>query len=447
MMPTDLHSQRDILVVGLGATGLSVARYLADRDQTFEVTDTRPAPPGLDQLQRVSGGRGRWAGPLDSVDTVSRRRIVVSPGVPLARPELQRAAAAGVEIVGDVELFLRDASHPVVGITGSNGKSTVAALTVELLRALGHRVAIGGNFGPPALDLLAQDARLYVLELSSFQLETVRSPGLASAAILNISADHLDRYPDMDAYIAAKTRILGGAAHAVLNRDDPVLQGLATARESVSFGLGRPPGPADFGIVEAASGTWLARGSTPLIATAELALRGRHNWLNALAALALAWPWVTRTEPLLPVLRGFTGLPHRSQRVGRHAGVDYVDDSKGTNVGATLAAIRGVAGPLILIAGGQGKGQDFAPLAEALAGKARGVLLFGIDASRIEQALGGAVPVRRVGTMQEAVAAAAGWARPGDTVLLSPACASLDMFANYAERGECFAQAVRGLTS
>ncbi|AHE99277.1 UDP-N-acetylmuramoyl-L-alanine--D-glutamate ligase [Thioalkalivibrio paradoxus] len=445
MTPTDLHSRQDILVVGLGATGLSVARYLAGQQLDFEVTDTRPAPPGLQQLQRVSGGRGRWAGPLDSVDTVSRRRIVVSPGVPLARLELQRAAAAGVEIVGDVELFLRDARHPVVGITGSNGKSTVAALTAELLRALGQPVAIGGNFGPPALDLLAQDVELYVLELSSFQLETVRSPGLASAAILNISADHLDRYSDMDAYVAAKSRILEGAAHAVLNRDDPALQGLAAGRETITFGLDRPPGPADFGIVETDSGTWLARGASPLIATRELALQGRHNWLNALAALALVWPWVVHAEPLLPALRDFTGLPHRSQRVGRQAGVDYVDDSKGTNVGATLAAIQGVSGPLILIAGGQGKGQDFGPLADALAGKARGVLLLGVDAPRIEQALRGVVPVRRVGTMQEAVAAAAQWAQPGDTVLLSPACASLDMFANYAERGECFAQAVRGL--
>jgi len=338
-------------------------------------------------------------------------------------------------------------TRPLIGITGSNGKSTVTALTGELLRALGLRTAVGGNFGPPALDLLAHEADVYVLELSSFQLETTHDLGAASAAILNISADHLDRYPGMEAYIAAKARILAGARQVVLNRDDPALAGLAESRGAVSFGFGPPPGSEDFGIMDVDGEPCLVRGAAPLLAAADLGLRGRHNWLNALAALALVWPWVDQPDPLLPVLRTFAGLPHRSQLVGRRAGVDYIDDSKGTNVGATLAAIRGVAGPLVLVAGGQGKGQDFAPLADALVGKARGVLLLGVDAPLVANALSGSVPVRMVASMEEAVAAAAQWAQPGDTVLLSPACASLDMFANYAERGDRFAAAVRELGS
>jgi UDP-N-acetylmuramoylalanine--D-glutamate ligase len=447
MNTTAAHTDRGTLIVGLGETGLSVVRFLVASGRPFAVTDTRDAPATLPRLEEISGAQGSWAGPLSTIDAAAWRRLVVSPGVPVSLPQLQHAAASGAEIIGDIELFVRAATRPLIGITGSNGKSTVTALTGELTRALGLRTAVGGNFGPPALDLLAQEADVYVLELSSFQLETTHDLGAASAAILNISADHLDRYPGMEAYIAAKARILAGARQVVLNRDDPALAGLSEGRGAVSFGSGPPPGSEDFGIVDVDGEPWLVRGPTPLLAAADLGLRGRHNWLNALAALALVWPWVDRPEPLLPVLRAFTGLPHRSQLVGRRGGVDYIDDSKGTNVGATLAAIRGVTGPLVLVAGGQGKGQDFAPLADALAGKARGVLLLGVDAPLVAQALKGRVPVRMVASIEEAVAAAAQLALPGDTVLLSPACASLDMFANYAERGDRFAAVVRELGS
>ncbi|MBS0001574.1 MAG: UDP-N-acetylmuramoyl-L-alanine--D-glutamate ligase [Thioalkalivibrio sp.] len=445
MSETAAITKPDTLVVGLGATGLSVARHLAGRGEAFAITDTRDAPAGLARLAEIPGAESRWAGPLAALDPGVWRRIVISPGVPVALPELERAAAAGAEIVGDIELFARSVRQPVLGITGSNGKSTVTALSGALLEAQGRRVAVGGNFGTPALDLLDEDAELYVLELSSFQLETTRSLAPAGAAILNISADHLDRYADLEAYAAAKARILRGAQRIVVNRQDPVVAGLAAGRGAVTFGLDEPAGPEDFGILELGGQTWLARGATSLFPTAGLFVHGRHNWLNALAALALCWPWLEDPARWQPALGGFVGLPYRSRPVARHRDVDYVDDSKGTNVGATLAAIRGVAGPLILIAGGQGKGQDFAPLADALVGKARGVVLLGADAPAIAQALNGSVPVRIVDSMEEAVAGAAQWAQAGDTVLLSPACASLDMFANYAERGDRFAAAVRGL--
>jgi len=437
--------EQETLVVGLGTTGLSVIRHLLACGQRLAVTDTRENPPGLAELDQIEGAASAWVGPLSTLDATCWRTIVVSPGVPVSLPELQAARAAGCELVGDVQLFVHAARQPLVAITGSNGKSTVTALAGELLRALGLRVAVGGNLGPPALELLGDDPEVYVLELSSFQLETTRDLGAASAAILNISADHLDRYPDMEAYLTAKMRILQGARHTVLNRDDDRLRPLCRSSTGPSFGLNPPPGPHDFGVVEVAGEPWLARGDDALLPVADLALHGRHNWLNALAALALVWPWVEDPRPLFPVLRSFTGLAHRSQRVRSHHGVDFIDDSKGTNVGATLAAIRGVTGPLVLIAGGQGKGQDFAPLADALVGKARGVILLGADAPQIAQALNGAVPLRLVTSMEEAVSVAAEWAQPGDTVLLSPACASLDMFSSFAERGERFARAVREL--
>ena len=447
MISATANSPGTDLIVGLGKTGLSVARHLAARRIPFAVTDTRDAPGGLDRLARIPGAEGAWAGPMSALDPLHWRRIIVSPGVPLSLPALAGAVAAGIEVIGDIEVFVRAVPGPVIGITGSNGKSTVTALVGELLRAQGYGVAVGGNFGTPALDLLGSDADLYVLELSSFQLETTHSLRAASAGILNISEDHMDRYPDLAAYVGAKARILTGAERVVLGRADPRLLALPDSGNAVTFGLDMPPGPEDFGILDLGGAPWLGRGDTPLVAGGDLVLQGRHNWLNALAGLALAWPWIRESGSAIEVLRRFAGLPHRSQPVGRHEGVAYIDDSKGTNVGATLAAIQGVPGPLVLIAGGQGKGQDFAPLADALVGKARGVVLLGIDAPAIAQALNASVPVQRVGSIEEAVVRAAKWAQPGDTVLLSPACASLDMFASYAERGKRFAAAVRGLGS
>ena len=437
--------EQETLVVGLGATGLSVIRHLLASGQRVAVTDTRENPPGLAELNDIEGAAGAWVGSLSTLDPTRWRHLVVSPGVPVSLPGLQAARAAGCELIGDIELFARSARQPVVAITGSNGKSTVTALAGELLRALGLRAAVGGNLGPPALDLLGDDPEVYVLELSSFQLETTSDLGAASAAILNISADHLDRYPDMNAYAAAKIRILQGARQTVLNRDDERLRSLSRTCAGTTFGLSPPPQPDAFGVLEVEGEPWLARGECALLPAAGLALHGRHNWLNVLAALALVWPWVDDFRSLLPVLSTFAGLSHRSQRVRCHDGVEFIDDSKGTNVGATLAAIRGLTGPLVLIAGGQGKGQDFSPLADALVAKTRGVILLGVDAPQIAQALNGVVPLRFVTSMEEAVSVAAEWTQPGDTVLLSPACASLDMFSSFAERGERFARAVREL--
>lgn len=443
---TTLHSnpgEGKTLVVGTGATGLSVARYLSRHAQPFVLTDTRADPPALAELAHFPEAQAAWAGPLAEQDVLAFSRIVLSPGVPPGLPALSPAVAAGVELLGDIELLARETTRPVLGITGSNGKSTVTALTAELLTSLGQPCAPGGNFGTPALDLLESSSGVLVLELSSFQLELTQTLNLRAAVILNLSPDHLDRYRDMDDYLAAKLRILPRAERRVLNRSDPTLSPLVAEWSAITFGLDAPPGPEDFGLVEHAGHCWLARGFERLLATEELALRGRHHWLNALAALALVWPWVSADRaPLLEVLRRFTGLDHRCEFVASRAGVEYINDSKGTNVGATLAAVQSLGRPLVLIAGGQGKDQEFTPLADALPGRVRAVILLGQDADRIAAAIAGRIPVEKASDMVDAVRKAADRAVPGDAVLLSPACASLDMFRDYADRGRQFVRAV-----
>ncbi|WP_018993163.1 MULTISPECIES: UDP-N-acetylmuramoyl-L-alanine--D-glutamate ligase [unclassified Thioalkalivibrio] len=436
------------LIVGTGATGQSVARFLRARGEAFAITDTRRDPPALAAGAAAAWLSEAWAGPLDGLDTSGYARLIVSPGVPLEHPAVEQARVAGAAITGDIDLFAAVAQAPVIAITGSNGKSTVTALVGEILTAAGRKVAIGGNFGTPALDLLDPAVEVYVLELSSFQLERSEHLVPDGAAILNISPDHMDRYPDLAAYIQAKARILDRAARGVLNRDDPWLRELPlpAGLRVVSFGLDAPLAATDFGVTTGAAEPDLVRGEERLLSTARLRLRGQHNWANALAALALAWPWLESTQArseALAALADFAGLPHRSQWIARVAEVDYVNDSKGTNVGATLAALRGTPGPLVLIAGGQGKGQDFSPLADYVPGKVRGVVLLGEDAPLIARALASVVPVQRVDNMTAAVAQAAAWAQPGDTVLLSPGCASLDMYENYQARGNDFARAVR----
>ncbi|WP_018948917.1 UDP-N-acetylmuramoyl-L-alanine--D-glutamate ligase [Thioalkalivibrio sp. ALMg11] len=441
------------LIVGLGATGVSVARFLRAQGQPFALTDTREAPAALETDGAKAWLADAWVGPLDRLDAAGFARIIVSPGVALEHPVLQRARAAGVRLTGDIDLFAEQADAPVIAITGSNGKSTVTALVGELLRAAGLRVAVGGNYGTPALDLLEQAPDLYVLELSSFQLERSDVLAPAAAAILNISPDHLDRYADLDAYVRAKARILDRAERGVLNREDAWLREIALppGLKVISFGLDAPAGADEFGVrPSGADAPDLVRGDQALLSTGRLRLRGQHNWANALAALALVWPWLESGEPrarALAALAEFAGLPHRSQWIAEVAGVAYINDSKGTNVGATLAALRGTPGPLVLIAGGQGKGQDFAPLADYVPGKVRGVVLLGEDAPAIARALASVVPVQRVDDMAAAVAQAAAWAEPGDTVLLSPGCASLDMYPNYQARGDDFAHAVRELAA
>jgi len=433
------------VIVGLGRTGVSAARHLAARGHRLVVTDTRTAPPGLGELRRLVPEAATALGGFDPTVLDGADQVVVSPGVSLAEPFLRQAAARGLDLVGDIELFAREAGGRVIGITGTNGKSTVTTLVGEFAQAAGIEVRVGGNLGVPALDLLeGPPAAMYVLELSSYQLETTRSLQLEAGAVLNVTPDHLDRYRDLAEYVAAKARIFERCATAVVNLDDELVVRMPRpGQRRVGFSLRRDD--ADFRLQSKDGEDWLAAGGEPLLPVGELRLPGRHNAANALAALAIGSVAGFPPAAMTAVLRRFEGLPHRSQRVADWRGVRWIDDSKGTNVGATEAAIAGLAGPLVLIAGGDGKGQDFAPLAAACRGKVRHAVLIGRDAELIEAALADSCEVSLASTLENAVAVAAGIARPGDTVLLSPACASFDMFRDYAHRGEVFTAAVRGL--
>ncbi len=434
------------LIVGLGATGLSVARYLAARGEPFEIADTRTMPPGLERLREIAPNAEVHLGALQPELLARMPRVVVSPGVSLREPALRQALASGHEVIGDIELFARAAAAPVAAITGSNGKSTVTTLLMTMARDAGRLVRAGGNLGTPALDLIENpEPDLYVLELSSFQLETAHSLRPAAAGVLNVSADHMDRYAGIADYAAAKARIYRGAAVCVVNRDDPLVTAMVRdADVTVTFGLDAPAA-GNYGLREADARSWLCRGQTRLLAEDELRLAGRHNTANALAALALGAALGLSSRPMCDTLRKFTGLPHRTQWVAEGNRVSWYNDSKATNVGAAMAALNGMPGPVVLIAGGDGKGADFSPLRMAVTSRVRALVLMGRDAGLIAAALKGAAPVVRVDDMDDAVAQAARLAEPGDQVLLSPACASLDMYSGYAERGEHFVSAVRRL--
>ena len=442
----ELSSDSRVLVVGLGRTGLSCVRYLARRGIPFEVVDTRPDPPGLAEFRLHFPGIEPGLGGIDPGRVGRATHLVVSPGVSLREPAIAGALARGVPGLGDVELFAREARAPVAAITGSNGKSTVTTLVGEMARDDGRDVRVGGNLGVPALDLLGEtEPQLYVLELSSFQLETTFSLDAAVATVLNVSPDHMDRYDSLGEYAAAKARVYRGSGTMVLNRDDPWVVGMASAgRPTLGFTLGRPA-PGDLGLVEVAGESWLAQGAEPLVAEAALGIRGRHNTANALAALAIGHAFGFAPGRMVGTLERFRGLDHRCQWVAAAVGVDWYNDSKGTNVGATIAAVQGLRpkGRVVLIAGGDGKGADFGPLREALRGLVRAVVLIGRDGPRIAEALDGAVPLVFAADLGAAVAEARALTRPGDAVLLSPACASFDMFRNYEHRGESFVAAVR----
>jgi UDP-N-acetylmuramoylalanine--D-glutamate ligase len=438
-------AQPQSVIVGLGRTGVSCARHLAARGHRLVVTDTRESPPGLAELRRLVPAAATALGGFDPAVLDGADQVVVSPGVSLAEPFLRQAAARGLDLVGDIELFAREAGGRVIGITGTNGKSTVTTLVGEFAKAAGIEVRVGGNLGVPALDLLeGPPAAMYVLELSSYQLETTHSLQLEAGAVLNVTPDHLDRYRDLAEYAAAKARIFERCGTAIVNLDDEVVVCMPRpGQRRIGFSLRRHD--ADFRLLPKDGEDWLAAGSVPLLPVAALRLPGRHNAANALAALAIGSVAGIPAEAMTGVLRRFEGLPHRSQLVADRQGVRWIDDSKGTNVGATGAAIAGLDGPLVLIAGGDGKGQDFGPLAAACRGKVRHAVLIGRDARLLEAALAGSCEVSLAGTLEDAVALAAGMARPGDAVLLSPACASFDMFRDYAHRGEVFTAAVRSL--
>ncbi|MDX9740956.1 MAG: UDP-N-acetylmuramoyl-L-alanine--D-glutamate ligase [Gammaproteobacteria bacterium] len=437
------------LVLGLGMTGFSCARFLHRLGLPLELADDRDAPPALERIREELSAVPVHCGELPPGVLDRCARLIASPGIAPDHPCIKAARDRGLPVMGDIELFARCARSPVAAVTGSNGKSTVTALLGEMARAAGRRVAVGGNIGVPALDLLTvPEPDLYVLELSSFQLETTDSLVPRAATILNLSADHLDRYRDLREYLQAKLRIWRGRGVAIVNRDDALSRAAAPAAEQVvSFGSDAPPDADSYGLRRENGRTWLVRGDERLLAADEMRLRGGHNALNALATLALGAAMDLPRDAMLRALRGFPGLPHRMEWVGERHGVVWYNDSKGTNVGATLAAIAGTDAPLVLIAGGLGKNQDFAPLGAALAGRARALVLIGRDADLIADAVPGSVPLVRAADMDDAVAQAAALARAGDIVLLSPACASFDMFSGYEHRGDCFVAAYRGLPS
>jgi UDP-N-acetylmuramoylalanine--D-glutamate ligase len=436
-------------IIGMGVTGLSCLSYLAGRDDLI-VLDTRIDPPN------AAAARAGWPdvcyrfGPAAfETSFAGIARVVVSPGVSLDHELVQRAAAAGAAVLSDIDLFCAAATAPVFGITGTNGKSTVTALTGHLLGAIGRNPGVGGNLGEPALDLLARPHDCYVLELSSFQLERMAAHPLHAAALLNITDDHLDRHGTLAAYGAVKRRIFRQTRRAVANRQDLQTLPDVAVGELVTFGLDAPAA-GHWGLRHHAGGPVLSRGDQPLMPMRDVPVAGLHNGLNVLAACALVAEVDIDLARLASAVETFCGLPHRCQKVVEIDGVGFVDDSKATNVGATLAALEGLGGPhrsLVLIAGGDGKGADFSPLAEPVRRYVKQLVLLGRDAPLLERALADAAPVVRVGDMTEAVAAAMAVAIPGDTVLLAPACASLDMYRNYAARGEAFAIAARGLVA
>ena len=459
----ELKGQR-ILILGLGESGLAMARWADRQGAAVRVLDTRSEPPYLGQLRSEVAAAEFHVGPmneafdkrlLDNVDL-----LAISPGLSAGAMAVIHARGAGLPVVGEIELFAwgleslgirRDTQ--IIAITGTNGKTTTTALTGHLCRAAGYATGIAGNISPAALTALmdCQDAgclpRIWVLELSSFQLETLESLNADAATVLNVTDDHLDRYIDLDDYALAKARIFFGNGVQVLNRDDVRVKRMShPGRRMVSFGLDAPGHELDFGLRENRGEPWLVRGDQFLLPVSELPIAGLHNAANALAALALVTAIGLDPVSLLPALRQFRGLPHRVEKVASIAGVDYYDDSKGTNVGATVAALQGMGRKVVVILGGDGKGQDFSPLKEAVARHARAVMLIGRDAPLIARAIAGCdVPIESASDLPEAVKRSAVAARRGDAVLLSPACASFDMFRNYEHRAHVFIDAVREL--
>jgi UDP-N-acetylmuramoylalanine--D-glutamate ligase len=438
------------LVVGLGKTGMSCVRFLVANGVPVAVTDSRVNPPCLDEFQKEFEGVQCVVGGFDDILFEWAKHLVVSPGVAIDEPMIIAARERGVEIIGDIELFARCVKSPVMAITGSNGKSTVTMLVAEMAKSAGKNILMGGNIGTPVLDLLLEPAPdLYVLELSSFQLETTESLDAAVSVVLNVSPDHMDRYRDFEHYASCKQRVFGidGGGHGmmVVNRDDKtVMTMLEKGRDFVLFGLDEPTED-NFGRINVQGEFWLARGSKRLLPVSELRLTGEHNQANALAALAMGEQVGLPMIAMLDALRHFAGLPHRTQWVASIDGVAWYNDSKGTNVGATIAAIQGFSQPVVLIAGGQGKGADFTSLREVVKEKSRAVVLMGEDASKIESALAGVVPVTCVKDMEGAVNKARALSMSGDVVLLSPACASFDMYAGFGARGDAFISAVHHL--
>lgn len=437
----DTFSAPQTLVVGLGVTGLSCVRFLVQQGVPVAVCDSRDIPPGLAELQQEHPDIALFIGGFDASAFAAAERLVVSPGVSLQEPVILDAIHRGVEVTGDVDLFLQAAKAPVIAITGSNGKSTVTTLVGEMARAAGVRVGVGGNLGTPVLDLLNDENALYVLELSSFQLELIHHLEAEAAVVLNLSEDHMDRYESYADYVAAKAVIYQNARHLIVNRDDVCAASLAGHQAVTGFSLAQPQ-QGDFGLCQINGAEWLCHGEEPLMLTIDLLIAGRHNIANVLAALALGNAAGLPMTAMLAAARSFTGLAHRTQYLGEKNGVRWYNDSKGTNVGAVISALKGLDqddfSRTVLIAGGDCKGADFSDLATQAPAYLRALILIGRDAPAIAAVMRGRTEINFAQNMRDAVDQAAAAAQPGDRVLLSPACASYDMFKNYIERGEVF---------
>lgn len=435
-------SRKKDLVFGLGATGLSVARYLARNGVDAIYLDSRKLPPGIDDLAGLCPAATVVLGETPEELLRDVARIIASPGVADSDPFLRAARDQGIEVVSDIELFAGEARAPVIGITGSNGKSTVTTLLSLMCEAAGKTGLAGANLGTPALDLLQEEMPdFYILELSSFQLQRTGRLPLKVAVLLNVTTDHLDWHASEEEYRAAKYRIFAQAEAAVFNRAEDTASHIPANLPALSFALDLP-GEGEYGIVADAGQQFLASGDQLLLAVDDVALVGAHNHANCLAALAAGQLMGLEMPAMLQVVNEFPGLPHRMQLVGEHAGVRYINDSKATNVGAAVASVASVAGPVVLIAGGQGKGGDFRALAEATTGRLRAVVLIGEDAPAMEEAFTGSVPTIRAGNMRAAVERATDLAHAGDTILLAPACASFDQYRDYRARGADFARIV-----
>lgn len=454
---------RRVLVLGMGETGMSIVKWLNRQDAVIRVADSRTAPPYLDAIMTMIPAGEIFTGPFESKVFEAIEIIAMSPGVPLSDPHVQQAISSGIPVVGDIAIFRwaleqNNIAHAkVLAITGTNGKTTVTAMVGAMLKKAGLDVAVAGNIGPAVLDVFMQRLdsgkmpQMWVLEVSSFQLELTEWLNADVAAVLNLSEDHMDRYRDMQEYIRAKARIFNHENPVkgvqILNRDDKLsLSMRQTNRKQITFGLSEPDTEADFGIVRWDQTIWLMEGGKLLMKASDLKLNGLHNTANALAALAVCRAVEMPVEPLLSALREFKGLPHRMEVVAAFCDVTFIDDSKSTNVGSTIAALNGLQGNVVLIAGGDGKGQDFTLLRQAVAEGARAVVLIGRDARKIAAALGDCgVPLQFAHTMEDALQRSFLLAHPGDVVLLSPACASFDMFRNYVHRAEVFVAAVRDI--
>lgn len=436
------------VVVGLGKTGLSCVRFLKHLGCDVAVVDTRAVPPGSHELKAEFPDVAFYSGELDSFDFTSAQELIVSPGLSIRTGSIAKAQAAGVSVAGDIELFCRTVNVPVIAVTGSNGKSTVVTLLGKALEATGLKVKVAGNIGLPVLDavLAKEDVDVWVLELSSFQLETTHSLRAQVACILNVTEDHMDRYDSLNDYASAKQRIYDGCEIAVYWQEDARTRPVGQAQKMVAFG-GSAEKHGRFH-VNLANGGLVMDGDKPVLNSSELRIKGAHNLLNVAAILAILDAFGADYRTVLPVLREFPGLNHRCQWVASSNGVDWFNDSKGTNVGAAEAAIVGLGtsinGKLVWLAGGDGKGADFSPLRLVVQQHVRHAILFGRDAKLIAASLGDACAVEFVPTVQDAVVQAAAVAQPGDAVLLSPACASLDQFKNYEDRGDQFVAAVKG---